>query len=222
MPSLPASYHPPEFEIPEILYIDDHLLVVNKPAGLLSVPGRGEDKKDCLIARVQLNYPDALVVHRLDMQTSGVMVMARNKKVHAALSKFFEQREVHKEYVVIVDGMILQSHGKIELPLITDWPNRPKQKVDLETGKPSITRYKVLATDETRYTTRLKLEPVTGRSHQLRVHLMSIGHVILGDNLYADEHVAGKSDRLLLHASRIAFNHPVTQALLDIECKVPF
>ena len=222
MRTLPTCYQPPEFKTPEILYIDDHLIVANKPPGLLSVPGRGENKKDCLIARIQLSYPEALVVHRLDMQTSGIMVLARNKDIQTSLSRLFEQRNIDKEYVAIVDGEILQSQGTIDLPLITDWPNRPRQKVDFESGKSSITQYEGIAYDSNNNSTRVKLKPVTGRSHQLRVHLLSIGHVIYGDALYADENIAGKSERLLLHASRITFNHPITQSVLDIESKVLF
>lgn len=222
MRTLPDCYQPPEFENPEILYSDDHLIVANKPSGLLSVPGRGENKKDCLIARIQLSSPEALVVHRLDMQTSGLMVLARNKDIQTSLSRLFEQRNINKEYVAIVDGEIQQSQGKIDLPLITDWPNRPRQKVDFESGKSSITQYEVIAYDSNNNSTRVKLKPVTGRSHQLRVHLLSIGHVIYGDALYADEYIAGKSERLLLHANRITFNHPITQSVLDIESKVPF
>lgn len=222
MSSLPVSYQPPEFVDPEIFFIDDYLLVINKPAGLLSVPGRGHDKKDCLVARVQRSYPDVLVVHRLDMPTSGIMVMARNKNIHAALSKCFEQRKIYKEYTAVANGILREIDGIIDLPLITDWPNRPMQKVDFEAGKPSITNYEVLSTHTCQNTTRLKLKPVTGRSHQLRVHLLSIGHVILGDNLYADKEIAEKASRLLLHASRIKFTHPVTGAVVDIESEAPF
>lgn len=220
--TLPSSYRPPALAHPEVLYIDDHLIIVNKPAGLLSVPGRGEDKKDCLLSRIQLNYPEALTVHRLDMVTSGIMLFARSKQIHAALSKLFEHREIKKEYTAIVDGIITNPNGKIDLPLITDWPNRPKQKVDFESGKASLTHYTVLSIDSSQLMTRLKLEPVTGRSHQLRVHLLSIGHVIIGDELYAEPKIAEKSSRLLLHANRLAFTHPETDLVLDIECKAPF
>jgi tRNA pseudouridine32 synthase/23S rRNA pseudouridine746 synthase len=220
--TLSGSYSPPVFAHPEILYIDDYLIVVNKPAGLLSVPGRGEDKKDCLLSRVQLSCPEALTVHRLDMVTSGIMIFARSKQIHAVLSKLFELREINKEYTAVVDGIITGSKGKIDLPLITDWPNRPRQKVDFESGKPSLTHYTVLLNDTSQQTTRLKLEPVTGRSHQLRVHLLTIGHVIIGDELYAEKEIAEKSSRLLLHANRLSFKHPENHLLVDIECQTPF
>ena len=214
------QYTPPPDQ-PEILYVDDDLIVVNKPSGLLSVPGRGDDKQDCLITRIQATYPEALIVHRLDMPTSGILLLARSPEIHRELSQQFQNRQVAKEYIAIVSGIVSEQTGEIDLPLITDWPNRPMQKVDYETGKPSLTRYEVLHTNQESVTTRLRLIPVTGRSHQLRVHLLSIGHIIIGDGLYSDVEAA-KNQRLLLHANKIEFVHPCTNTTLAIECSCPF
>lgn len=206
----------------DLIHIDESLLVVNKPSGLLSVPGRGAGKDDCLASRVQAVYPDALVVHRLDMETSGLLVLARSKEMHRALSILFQNRQVEKYYVAIVNGSLLAASGEIDLPLIADWPNRPLQKVDHEIGKPSLTRYRVLARDVAQNSTRLELEPETGRSHQLRVHLMSLGHPILGDTLYASDEARKKAARLLLHASRLAFVHPASGEQMIFSCTAPF
>lgn len=205
------------------LYVDDHLLVLDKPSGLLAVPGRGADKQDCLSARVQAGYPDALIVHRLDMATSGLMVMARGAAAQSALSKAFAARAVHKRYIALVAGQASAPHdewGVIDLPLITDWPNRPRQMVDYQIGKPSITRWRILEIGEA--STRLELEPVTGRSHQLRVHLRALGHPILGDELYAPPEVQAQAPRLLLHACSLRFAHPVTGKKLAFESAAPF
>lgn len=204
------------------VHADKALLVVNKPSGLLSVPGRGPGKEDCLVARVRADYPDALIVHRLDMETSGLMVLARGKEMHRCLSILFQERQVEKRYVAVVDGQIAAEDGEIDLPLIVDWPNRPLQKVDFELGRPSLTRFRVLARDPENDTTRVELEPYTGRSHQLRVHLMSLGHVILGDGLYAGPAARAKAARLLLHADRLAFVHPKNGKRLSFEQPAPF
>jgi len=203
-----------------VLHVDDACIVVDKPAGLLSVPGRGAHLQDCLATRVQALFADALVVHRLDMATSGLMLFARGVAVQRTLSRAFAQREVHKRYVAIVHGRLEAEHGEIDLPLIADWPNRPLQKVDHEHGKPSLTRWRVIDADANR--TRVELEPVTGRAHQLRVHLLAIGHPILGDALYAPPEVLAGADRLLLHAARLQFAHPLTGKPLTIESTVPF
>ncbi len=187
------DYIPPANTGLQILHLDESLIVVDKPAGLLSVPGRGEDKQDCMITRVQAEFPDALIVHRLDMGTSGIMVMARGKAMERALSILFQSRQVHKRYVAVVAGQMPQTCGEINLPLITDWPNRPRQMVSFELGKPSLTRYQVLAYDAVTDTTRVELEPITGRTHQLRVHLQALGHPILGDELYASPAVCAKA-----------------------------
>ena len=183
-----------------ILYVDQHIVVADKPAGLLSVPGRGADKADCLLSRVQAEFDDALAVHRLDMETSGLIVLARGAAMHRKLSMRFEARQVSKAYVAVVAGTMAGPCGEIDLPLIADWPNRPRQIVDPIRGKPSLTRWRMLAYDAATDTSRLMLEPVTGRSHQLRVHLASLGHPILGDSLYADDAVRLAAPRMLLHA----------------------
>ena len=209
-----------------LVHVDDHLLVADKPAGLLCVPGRGADKQDCLSARVQQHYPDALVVHRLDMATSGLCVLARGPDVQRRLSMAFAAREVHKQYVAVVQGLLRGLPGgawsTIDLPLIPDWPNRPLSKVDREHGKPSETRWRVLAHDDAAGTTRLELEPVTGRSHQLRLHLQAIGHPILGDALYAPPPVQALAPRLLLHATAITLPHPATGEPLSLQSPAPF
>lgn len=171
----------------ELIYEDSALLVVSKAPGLLSVPGRGPDKQDCLIHRVQAVYPEALSVHRLDMGTSGLLVVARGPAMHRELSMLFQERKVAKRYIAIVDGRLQANTGEISLPLICDWPNRPRQKVDHEIGKPSLTRYRLLNYDARTNSSRVELEPITGRSHQLRVHLAELGHPILGDELYGSE-----------------------------------
>jgi tRNA pseudouridine32 synthase/23S rRNA pseudouridine746 synthase len=207
------------------LYVDDTLLVVDKPSGLLAVPGRGVDKQDCLAARVQAHYPDALIVHRLDMATSGLMVMARGAAAQRALSQSFAAREVNKRYIAVVAGRLQapqQEWGTIDLPIIVDWPNRPLRIIDPLNGKPSLTRWRVLGHDESGSTTRVELEPVTGRSHQLRVHLRELGHPILGDALYAPPGVQDLAMRLLLHAWSLRFMHPVTGEALAFERPAPF
>ncbi|MDP3700829.1 MAG: RluA family pseudouridine synthase [Hylemonella sp.] len=209
------------------LHADDALLVLDKPAGLLAVPGRGADKQDCASTRAQALWPDALIVHRLDMATSGLLLMARGAAMQRTLSMAFESRSVHKRYVALVAGHVLPpaaDWGEIDLPLMGDWPNRPRQRVDAQ-GKPSLTRWRVLAHDtdaQGRPQTRLELEPVTGRTHQLRVHLQAIGHPILGDALYADEDSRARSPRLLLHAGELALTHPVTGEALHWHSPPPF
>lgn len=205
----------------KFIYQDDYLLILDKASGLLSVPGRGADKQDSLALRVQMKFPDALIVHRLDMATSGLMVMARGKQVHRQLSILFQQRKVQKCYTAVVSGYLKNAEGEIDLPLIADWPNRPRQKVDFETGKPCLTRYTALRQNQD-HTTRIELQPVTGRTHQLRVHMHAIGHSILGDGLYANEDIKNQSPRLLLHANTLRFEHPATGELLTFCCKPPF
>ena len=206
------------------IHEDAQLLVFDKPAGLLCVPGRGEEKQDCLSARAQARWPDALVVHRLDMATSGLVVMARGAAMQRAMSEAFAKREVHKRYEAIVDGLLpLQEEwAVIDAPLAADWPRRPLQKIDAA-GKPSITRWRALRSlREGPAATHLLLEPLTGRSHQLRVHLASIGHAILGDALYADDAVRQRAARLLLHATVLEFVHPATQQPLRFASAAPF
>ncbi len=206
----------------ELAHVDAHCIVAVKPTGLLSVPGLGEHGNDCLAARVQADFHDARVVHRLDMSTSGLMLFARGADAQRALGRAFAERRVHKRYEAVVAARVAAPQGEIDLPLMADWPNRPRQKVDRKNGKPSLTRYRVLASDAERDTTRLELEPVTGRAHQLRVHLLAIGHPILGDALYAPPEVQLRAARLLLHASALRFAHPLTGAALQFESAAPF
>jgi tRNA pseudouridine32 synthase/23S rRNA pseudouridine746 synthase len=185
------------------------------------VPGRGADNKDSLTTRVQKEFPDALSVHRLDMATSGLLILARSKEMHGCLSQLFRNRMVRKCYMATVSGQMGAAVGAIELPLGPDWPNRPRQKIDFAKGKSSLTCFHVLAYDAVTGTTRVELEPVTGRTHQLRVHMAAIGHPIVGDTLYGPK--AGATvERLLLHASMLSFTHPLTSELLTLVSKVPF
>ena len=220
MPSA-TPYTPPATPI-AVLFADAHLLVVDKPSGLLSVPGRGAGKEDCLASRLLADYPDALMVHRLDMGTSGLLVVARGAEAHRRLSRLFRERQVGKRYVAVVAGLLAEDAGSIDLPLITDWPNRPKQMVDHALGKPSLTRYTVVDRNAAAGTTRVDLQPVTGRSHQLRVHLLSVGHPILGDDLYGDAASSSGADRLLLHACSLALIHPFSGEPLVFSCPAPF
>ena len=205
-----------------ILYLDRHCIVAIKPAGLLSVPGRGPQNGDCLARRIQSRLDDALVVHRLDMATSGLIVFARGIDAQRRLSASFERRDVDKRYVAVVAGRLADDAGAIELPLIADWPNRPKQKVDEQHGKAALTHFRVLARDPGCDTTRVELRPVSGRSHQLRVHLQAIGHPILGDALYAPPAVRERATRLLLHAAALRFPHPATGGRVEVESPAPF
>jgi tRNA pseudouridine32 synthase/23S rRNA pseudouridine746 synthase len=209
----------------DLIHEDAHLLVLNKPAGLLCVPGRGEDKQDCLSARAMRRWPDALVVHRLDMATSGLVLMARGAAMQRALGDAFAERRVHKRYEAIVDGAmpVQDEWSVVDSPLMADWPNRPLQKVD-PAGKPSFTRWRALSSASigNAEATHLLLEPLTGRSHQLRVHLLSIGHPILGDALYGNADVQARAPRLLLHASELGFVHPVTQQALCLKSPPDF
>lgn len=213
------------------LYEDNSLLVLNKPAGLLCVPGRGPDKQDCLSARAQAAWHDALVVHRLDMATSGIVVMARGIEAQRRLSAAFEKRQVHKRYTAVVVGELPNPESgngwnRIELPLAADWLDRPRSVVCEQTGKPSLTRWRLDTAAVPRsnipLTTRLELEPLTGRSHQLRVHLMAIGHPIVGDPLYASAEQEAMSPRLLLHAQTLEIAHPISADMLRFECACPF
>ncbi len=199
-----TAYSPPDGPL-EILHEDAELLVVNKPSGLLSVPGRGEHLADCLLTRVQAAFPNALLVHRLDRDTSGVMVFALSAHAQRHLSMQFEKRVTKKTYVARVAGEVADKEGELDLPLIVDWPNRPLQKVCHETGKPALTLWKRLKVGGGE--TRLRLTPKTGRSHQLRVHCLALGHPILGDPLYAPETVE-EYPRMMLHSEELRINHP--------------
>lgn len=215
----------------KLVFADEVVLVFEKPSSLLSVPGRGEDKQDCLSARAQVQFPDALIVHRLDYDTSGLIVMARGAAAHRTLSMAFAARAVKKRYQAVVDGLLngplAEKHeawAVIDLPLCLDWPNRPRHIVDPVNGKPSLTRWRVVEYGDADQppSTRVDLEPVTGRSHQLRVHLQALGHPILGDTLYASAEAQRRSPRLLLHAAYLAFPHPVHGEMMAFESAVPF
>ena len=243
-----------------VIFEDHALLVLDKPSGLLSVPGKGEGKQDCLSARVQAHYPDALIVHRLDMATSGVMLMARGAQVQRVLSLAFATRDILKRYCAVVQGAIVDSAtvgsaddgsaeiqaesgaafaslqavdhwAVIDLPIALDWPNRPLRIIDADHGKPSVTRWRLaphaehpgtLCFDQSAPFSRLELAPVTGRSHQLRVHLAALGHPILGDTLYAPLPVQARASRLLLHACALSLAHPLTGQSMIFKSTVPF
>ena len=206
-------------------HVDADLLVLHKPPGLLCVPGRGPDKQDCLSARAQQHWPGALIVHRLDQATSGLVLMARHLDAQRRLSHAFAERQVHKRYQAVVQGQLGGDDSAwhdINLPIAADWARRPLRVIDHALGKPSLSRWRVLAHDAATRTTRIELEPVTGRTHQLRVHLAAIGHPIVGDALYADAATQAQAPRLLLHASHLAFTHPVTGEALALEWAADF
>ena len=208
-----------------IIHEDEALLVLDKPSGLLSVPGRGEDKQDCLSTRVQARYPDALIVHRLDMATAGLMILTKGQEGQRALNQAFSSRQVKKTYTAVVDGLMASTAEEwqtIDLPIIVDWPNRPLRIIDKVLGKPSQTRWRVLTQDPSAKTTRVELAPITGRSHQLRVHLLALGHPILGDALYAPPPVQAQAPRLLLHASALEISHPSSGQVLRFVSEPPF
>lgn len=205
-----------------VLHVDAQLIVAEKPAGLLSVPGRGEAGLVNLASHLQAMWPDALVVHRLDMGTSGLLLFGRGLPAQRALSRAFETRQVAKRYEAVVAGLVVEEQGQVDLPLICDWPQRPRQKVDLQQGKPALTHWQVISRDAQAGTTRLALMPHTGRSHQLRVHLQALGHPILGDDLYAPAEVQAMAGRLLLHACRLQLPHPATGETFVVESRVPF
>lgn len=220
MPTKNFIYTPPTDPL-SIIFEDDDLLIINKPAGLLSVPGRLPEHQDSAYLRVLNIYPAAKVTHRLDMATSGLLMFAKHRDAEVAISKLFQNRKIKKNYVALVQGQMI-SDGIIDVPLMGDWPNRPKQKVDFELGKPAKTLYFPMQYDAITDTSRVLLEPITGRSHQLRVHLAHIGHAILRDQLYHPAPFSSSLDRMALHASYLSFMHPITGQTLDIHCDVPF
>lgn len=203
-----------------VVYRDDDLIVVNKPTLLLSVPGRGPGKQDSVVTRMAHDLSWVREVHRLDWETSGLMLLARTAEAHRELSRQFRQREVEKGYSAVVYGKLAEKEGEVTLPLCSDWPNRPRQKVDPQWGKPSLTRWRRLAVEDG--CSRVALTPVTGRTHQLRLHLQAIGHPILGDRLYAHETALAMAPRLLLHAVSLAFTHPGSGMRLHFELDAPF
>lgn len=218
----PEPYQPPPGLA--LVFADSHLLVFDKPSGLLSVPGRGPGMHDCLSARALAQYPDALVVHRLDMATSGLLLMARQPAVQRQLGAAFAQGQVHKSYVAVVQGRPEVEEGiwwEINLPIQVDWARRPLRSIDAN-GQASRTRVQLQQWDASTQSSRLALQPLTGRTHQLRVHLQAVGHPILGDRLYAPAPVAAAAPRLLLHAQCLQLQHPQTGAALEFLCPAPF
>ncbi|RJG42378.1 bifunctional tRNA pseudouridine(32) synthase/23S rRNA pseudouridine(746) synthase RluA [Motilimonas pumila] len=201
-------YQPPTSPWLDILYQDEDIIVINKPSGLLSVPGRAPEHKDSVWLRVKSVYPDAQIVHRLDMATSGILVMAMHKEAERHLQQQFRERTTEKSYYAKVVGLLTVKTGIVDLPLICDWPNRPKQKICYETGKPSQTRFQVVREHPQANTSLVKLTPITGRSHQLRVHMMALGHPILGDKFYHLDGSERMSERLMLHATWLKITHP--------------
>ncbi|MDC9592127.1 bifunctional tRNA pseudouridine(32) synthase/23S rRNA pseudouridine(746) synthase RluA [Xenorhabdus sp. IM139775] len=214
------SYHPPTDPWLHVLYQDEHIMVVNKPSGLLSVPGKAEEHKDSIMTRVQAEFPAAESVHRLDMATSGIMVVALTKAAERELKRQFREREPKKVYIARVWGKMAQEKGLVDLPLICDWPNRPKQKVCFETGKSAQTEYQVLAYEA--QATRVRLAPITGRSHQLRVHMLALGNPILGDTFYAHAQARELAPRLQLHAQALFITHPAYGTPMHFECEADF
>ncbi len=212
------DYHPPDVPL-NILYEDRQILVMDKPAGLLSVPGKLEGRADCLESRLRKQHPETLLVHRLDCDTSGVMIFARNKLAQGFLGQEFEKRRAKKTYVARVRGILAEDSGQIDLPLCTDWPNRPRQMVDYVNGRSAITDWQVLSRQDSE--TRVRLSPLTGRSHQLRVHMLALGHPILGDPIY-DEGDAANWPRLMLHAETLSLHHPETKAWTSFTAPCPF
>lgn len=209
---------------PAIVHADDAIVVADKPSGLLSQPARGEERQDCLELRVQAQYPDALLVHRLDMATSGLILLARGPEMLRRMNHAFAQRTVGKRYVAVVHGLVAGDRGEIDLPLAADPDANPRQRVDRERGRRALTRFRVVERrgEGEGAVSRVELEPVTGRTHQLRVHLMSLGHPILGDVLYAPPRSAQLHARLHLHAAAIAFIHPERRIAMTFESVVPF
>ncbi|MGB0659575.1 MAG: RluA family pseudouridine synthase [Mangrovicoccus sp.] len=219
MAPLPQSdYNPPNTPL-NILYEDSHIAVLDKPSGLLSVPGRGEHLADCLITRLQRVHPQALLVHRLDRDTSGLMIFALSPFAQKQLGRQFETRKVKKTYIALVHGEMAEKQGLVDLPLIVDWPNRPLQKVCHDTGKPALTEWKAQRYEAP--ATRVQLMPKTGRSHQLRVHMLALGHPIMGDPFYATG-AASEAPRLMLHAERLRLNHPESGKGLNFHSPAPF
>lgn len=213
-----SDYSPPDQPL-DILHEDAQLIVVNKPAGLLSVPGRGDHLADCLLTRLQVVFPETLLVHRLDRDTSGVMVFALTLHSQRHLSQQFEKRSARKSYVAQMSGRLEPKSGTVDMPLIVDWPNRPRQMVCHDTGKPAVTDWRVLRYDGD--STRARLSPKTGRTHQLRVHMMALGHPILGDPLYATG-TARDPDRMMLHSEELRIKHPDSGISLKFRAKPDF
>lgn len=213
-------YHPPLEPLLSVIYVDDDILVLDKPSGLLSVAGKDIALADCLAARASDAYPGARIVHRLDMDTSGVMVLGRSKRAISGLGIQFEKRQTKKTYVARVFGEIAEDFGRVDLPLAVDWENKPRQRVDFEHGRAAQTDWTVLSREQG--VTRVKLVPRTGRTHQLRVHMLAIGHPILGDQFYATGEALAGASRLQLHAEELSFAHPADGKMRDFLVPAPF
>lgn len=213
-------YNPPQTAL-HILYEDDDFIAIDKPAGLLSVMGRLPEHQDSAYLRILQDFPQAKVVHRLDMATSGILLFAKHRDAEVMMSKLFQARQVDKYYTALVQGQ-LSGQGSVDVPLIADWDNRPRQKVDFALGKTALTHYQALDYDADFDETRVKLTPITGRSHQLRVHMAHLGHPITGDKLYHPSPQHSRLQRLALHATELSFIHPVEQKMLNIISVVPF
>ncbi len=219
-PPPPFTYHPPQEPFLEIVHRDEAILLLNKPSGLLSVPGKSAVHKDCLETRARSRFPNAKPVHRLDMDTSGLLLMGLGEGAHRYLSIGFERRLVQKTYIALVYGHVSEVEGRVDQPLICDWPNRPRQMICLQRGKSSQTKWQVMGFEGEH--TRLQLTPLTGRSHQLRVHMASLGHPILGDKFYAHEEAKAAAPRLCLHARHLSFRHPENGERVAFEAPCPF
>ena len=211
------AYDPP---MGPLVYVaqDGAVLVIDKPSGLLSVPGKTEGRSDCLQTRLRAAHPESLLVHRLDCDTSGLIIFARSKAAQGFLGQEFEQRRAQKTYIARVAGVIADEHGQIDLPLAVDWPNRPRQRVDHAKGRAAQTDWQVI--DRSPTETRVRLTPLTGRSHQLRVHMLALGHPVLGDPIYSDD--AAAHPRLMLHAETLSLHHPITKARVTYHAPCPF
>ncbi|QQR40348.1 RluA family pseudouridine synthase [Devosia rhizoryzae] len=222
MPPMPTlhDYQPPMEPYLDVLHVDDDILVINKQSGLLSVPGKDPSLWDCIEYRARQTWPTAGMCHRLDKDTSGVLVLALNKRAHGRIGSQFEHRKTTKSYLARVAGIVAEDTGLVDLPLATDWLNKPRQRVDFDHGRPSQTQWQVLEREES--ATRMRLVPLTGRTHQLRVHMKAIGHVILGDAFYADEAEFLAADRLQLHAAELGFTHPTTEQFTTFVAPDPF
>lgn len=206
-----------DFPLPKILFIDEQIIVINKPSGLLSVPGLYN--KDCAVSRLEKEYGELFIIHRLDQDTSGIMVYARNKKALTFIQQQFEKQKTRKVYECLVIGKLRGTRGCVNLPICVDWPNRPLQKISHTDGRYALTRWKRL--EQTEDQTRVELYPQTGRSHQLRIHMLNLGHAIVGDPFYAPES-AKENDRLMLHARELDFNHPITAERMQFKLAAPF
>ncbi|MBD8064359.1 RNA pseudouridine synthase [Devosia sp. PTR5] len=222
MPAMPTlkDYHPPMEPYLGVLHVDDDILVVDKQSGLLSVPGKDPSLWDCVEYRARQRWPTAGMCHRLDKDTSGVLVLALNKRAHGFIGSQFEHRETTKSYIARVAGVVSEDRGLVDLPLATDWLNKPRQRVDHDHGRSAQTEWTVIEREER--STRLRLVPLTGRTHQLRVHMKAIGHVILGDAFYAEGEDLAAADRLQLHAAELGFTHPTTKEFTTFVAPTPF